>query len=256
MECVFPKGLSFQPTHYCNTHTYNFIRIGLFHNIYIKDYVQPVSEIIQSLNSLNQFILFSVYNCNNLKNQTACHLLLNLCIAKLATELQNVVSSNNEEKWNLCLYLNHLNPRIDFQLDTYYVSDHQESVITDNFHASDILKIVALIFEYDGRFVRMVPLDLADLFPCNNNNIRLGHSHISFGTNIIKRCKWTVSKLWKMAMQSENNYFYELYLLSEKSLLYPVSAKMSFDQKVARWMTRRFFLFNSHIGLYSLAYCI
>lgn len=186
-----------------------------------------------------------MYNCNHLKNQSACHHLLNLCTLKLATELSSLESG--EEKWNLCLYLNHLNPNLDFQVDTYYASELQESVIPDQFHSDDTVQLVATTFESSGRFRQMSTFRLNDLFLCNS--ARLSHDHISFGTNIHKTCSWKSSELWEFASKQENNHFWDLHLLSETSKLYPVPVRVSFGEQIAtRWMVKRFFLLNSQIG--------
>lgn len=194
----------------------------------------------------NYSIFPPVYNCNNLKNQSACHHLLNLCTLKLATELSS--GDSGEEKWNLCLYLSHLNPKLDFQIDGYYVSDHRESVVPDTFRSGDPVHLVATSFASDGTFRGMSPLALGDLFLCTS--ARLKHEAIRFGTNLHAKCVWSAADLWDFAMkQQENNRFWELHLLSGSSQLYPVPVRVSYGAETAnRWMTERFFLVNSQIG--------
>lgn len=155
---------------------------------------------------------------------------------------------SNNEKSNLCLYLNHLNPKLDFQLDSYYVSEHVDSVIDDQFRSNDRINLISVRFNEDGRLDRMEQIDLNDLFLCKDE--RLQHRQVRFGINLHKKCKWNSNDLWHITTKFEKAKFNELYFYStSKSKLYPVPIVFIYeDQILSRWMVRRFFLVDSNIG--------
>ena len=168
-----------------------------------------------------------------------------MCLLKFYTE----TLSNNilRSEWNLCQQLNDLNPKLETKIDPYYQREHQDAWFNEKYQSRDLLRLISVHFEQNGRWIGETSSNLQDYFLCENDTLKL--NKLMFGVNLSKKCTWTATGLWDYATQQSRNKFYELYFMSNHSQLFNIMVKI--DSGRNRWLVKRFFLVNSNIGLFN-----
>ena len=110
-----------------------------------------------------------------------------MCLLKFYTE----TLSNNilRSEWNLCQQLNDLNPKLETKIDPYYQREHQDAWFNEKYQSRDLLRLISVHFEQNGRWIGETSSNLQDYFLCENDTLKL--NKLMFGVNLSKKCTWT-----------------------------------------------------------------
>lgn len=157
-----------------------------------------------------------------------------------------------ENKTNLCRYMYHLNDKLEFGIDTSYVTDYEQVHVgkwsRDKHYTNSAVQLVSIVHHLNGSLSHVGHFNLQNFFLCENEYLK--HSKLVFGVNVRKTCTWTVNRLWDYAQQPDHATFYELFSLFDSDKLYPVPVKGYLNEQTDRRLfMRRFYLVNSQIGM-------
>ncbi|OTF78114.1 hypothetical protein BLA29_000962, partial [Euroglyphus maynei] len=175
----------------------------------------------------------AIHNCRYYRNQTACQYLINVC-TMISIAHTKGVNMNGD----LC-------DEIERQIISGEANSNILKMEQDNdrirlysqFRTNNMIDIVHLELNPNGSIKQYEPMFLNQLFRCAHQ--QMNHEHLLMGVHIQKQCLWNQpEQLWDYS--KDNNYFYQLYLLSAPDQLNSISMNFQGKQNITR-----FFLFNT-----------